>query len=68
MASLHRPRIAIIGTGAIGGFYGVMMAQAGFDVRFLLHSEYEAVRHNGLQINSAAHTEPVPSFEFYRQL
>ena len=55
MTNLQRPRIAIIGTGAIGGFYGVMLAQAGFDVHFLLRSEYEAVRHNGLQINSAVH-------------
>ena len=67
MANLQRSRIAIIGTGAIGGFYGVMLALAGFDVHFLLHSEYAAVRHNGLQINSAAYAEPVPSFEFYRQ-
>ena len=29
------PRIGIIGTGAIGGFYGVMLARAGFDVHFL---------------------------------
>ena len=55
MANLQRPRIAIIGTGAIGGFYGVMLARAGFDVHFLLRSEYAAVRGNGLQVNSAVH-------------
>lgn len=49
------PRIGIIGTGAIGGFYGVMLARAGYDVHFLLRSEYEAVRQNGLRINSAVH-------------
>ena len=50
-----KPRIGIIGTGAIGGFYGAMLAQAGYDVHFLLRSEYEAVVRNGLRINSAVH-------------
>ncbi|MCQ4256437.1 putative 2-dehydropantoate 2-reductase [Stutzerimonas stutzeri] len=50
-----KPRIGIIGTGAIGGFYGVMLARAGYDVHFLLRSEYQAVKQNGLQINSAVH-------------
>ena len=52
---LKRPRIGIIGTGAIGGFYGVMLARAGFDVHFLLRSEFEAVRQDGLQIESAVY-------------
>ena len=46
------PRIGIIGTGAIGGFYGVMLARAGFDVHFLLRSEYAAVKAQGLHIDS----------------
>ncbi|NKQ10685.1 putative 2-dehydropantoate 2-reductase [Pseudomonas sp. SST3] len=50
-----KPRIGIIGTGAIGGFYGVMLARAGYDVHFLLRSEYDVVRQNGLQVNSAVH-------------
>ncbi|MDD0973881.1 putative 2-dehydropantoate 2-reductase [Pseudomonas fontis] len=48
-------RIGIIGTGAIGGFYGVMLARAGFDVHFLLRSEFATVRDNGLQVDSAVH-------------
>ncbi|VXC64291.1 putative 2-dehydropantoate 2-reductase [Pseudomonas sp. 9Ag] len=48
-------RIGIIGTGAIGGFYGAMLARAGYDVHFLLRSEFETVQQNGLQINSAVH-------------
>jgi 2-dehydropantoate 2-reductase len=45
----------MIGTGAIGGFYGVMLARAGFDVHFLLRSEFDAVAENGLQVDSAVH-------------
>lgn len=54
MSALN-PRIGIIGAGAIGGFYGVMLARAGYDVHFLLRSDYDAVVQNGLQINSAVH-------------
>lgn len=54
MSALN-PRIGIIGAGAIGGFYGVMLARAGYDVHFLLRSEYDAVVQKGFQINSAAH-------------
>lgn len=53
--STNRPRIGIIGTGAIGGFYGVMLARAGFDVHFLLRSEFRAVADDGLHIDSAVH-------------
>ncbi len=53
--SSSNPRIGIIGTGAIGGFYGVMLARAGFDVHFLLRSEYDAVAARGLQLNSVVH-------------
>ena len=44
------PRIGIIGAGAIGGFYGLMLARAGFDVHFLLRSEFAAVASQGLQV------------------
>jgi 2-dehydropantoate 2-reductase len=46
------PRIGIIGSGAIGGFYGLMLARAGFEVNFLLRSEYEAVAAHGLLVES----------------
>lgn len=52
-------RIGIIGTGAIGGFYGLMLARAGFEVHFLLRSAYETVKNNGLRVNSALHGELV---------
>ena len=45
-------RYAIIGTGAIGGYYGSQLVKAGKDVHFLLNSDYEYVRQHGLQIDS----------------
>ncbi|MCP1446858.1 2-dehydropantoate 2-reductase [Pseudomonas sp. GGS8] len=49
-----RPTIGIIGTGAIGGFYGLMLARAGFDVHFLLRSEFSAVAERGLHLDHAS--------------
>ncbi|HAB91123.1 MAG TPA: 2-dehydropantoate 2-reductase, partial [Pseudomonas sp.] len=53
MSEQRQPRIGVIGTGAIGGFYGLMLARAGFDVHFLLRSEYQDVKRNGLRVNHA---------------
>lgn len=55
MGAVAKPTIGIIGTGAIGGFYGVMLARAGFDVHFLLRSEFSAVAQHGLKLHSAVH-------------
>lgn len=41
------PKIAIIGSGAIGSYYGCRLANVGADVRFLLRSDLEAVRASG---------------------
>ena len=43
---------SIIGTGGIGGYYGGRLAQHGHEVHFLLHSDYEEVAVNGLQVDS----------------
>lgn len=54
-STTQRPRIGIIGTGAIGGFYGLMLARAGFEVHFLLRSEFAAVSQAGLRVDSQVH-------------
>lgn len=45
-------RYGIIGSGAIGGYYGAKLARKGHDVHFLFHSDYDFVRTNGLQVDS----------------
>ncbi len=55
MGAVNKPVVGVIGTGAIGGFYGVMLARAGFDVHFLLRSEFSTVAERGLQVDSAVH-------------
>jgi ketopantoate reductase len=39
-------RIAIVGSGAIGGFYRLIPARAGFEVNSLPRSEHQAVAKN----------------------
>ncbi|HEY7119772.1 MAG TPA: putative 2-dehydropantoate 2-reductase [Tepidisphaeraceae bacterium] len=51
-ASSHKPLIAIVGTGAIGAYYGGRLAQHGHDVHFLLRSDYDAVRERGWSVRS----------------
>ncbi len=45
-------RIAIIGAGSVGLYYGGKLAADGHDVRFLLRSGYEEARREGLRIYS----------------
>lgn len=45
-------KYAVIGTGAIGGYYGAKLAQHNKDVHFLLYSDYDHVKNNGLTIES----------------
>lgn len=45
-------KYGIIGVGAIGGFYGGRLANAGCDVHFLFHSEYKHVKEHGFQVDS----------------
>ena len=43
---------AIVGTGAIGGFYGSKLAHSGCEVHFLMHSDYQFVKEHGIQVDS----------------
>lgn len=45
-------RFAVIGTGAVGGFYGGLLAKAGNEVHFLARSDAEYLRSNGLRVDS----------------
>jgi len=44
--------IAVIGSGAVGSYYGGRLAEAGHNVRFLLRRDYNAVSLTGFNITS----------------
>lgn len=45
-------KIAILGAGALGCYYGAKLAQAGEEVSFIMRSAYEPVTKNGLVVDS----------------
>lgn len=45
-------KVALVGAGAVGTYYGGRLAQHGEDVSFLLRSDFEAVTRNGLRVDS----------------
>ena len=48
----NKTKIAIVGCGAVGIYYGGKLCQTGRNVHFLLRSDYEVVREHGVQIQS----------------
>lgn len=58
-------RYAILGTGAIGGYYGACLQRSGQDVHFLLHSDYEQVKEQGLKVDSVEGDFLLPQVQAY---
>ena len=61
-------KIAMMGSGGVGGFFGGRMAQAGYDVSFVARGTHlKAMREQGLRIESEAqgdiHVPKVKAFE-----
>jgi 2-dehydropantoate 2-reductase len=60
------PRIGIVGSGAVGTYYGARMALAGADVRFLMRGDLAAVRARGSILvhdrSGTAELRPVAAF------
>jgi len=45
-------KIAVVGAGAVGGFYGACLARDGYDVHFLMRKDLAHVKKHGLAIQS----------------
>src|SRR5262245_43351014 len=45
-------KIAVVGCGAVGSYYGAKLCRAGHETHFLLRSDYETVRRDGLSVRS----------------
>ena len=58
---IWRPTIAIIGAGAVGGYYGGRLALHGHDVHFLMRSDAAHIREHGLKVLSVAGDFNLPS-------
>ena len=54
-------KIAVVGCGAVGSYYGAMLRRAGREIHFLLRSDYDVVRQKGLTVRSVEgdfHVQP----------
>lgn len=56
---------AVIGTGAIGGYYGGILAHEGHPVHFLFHSDYDYVSQHGLRVDSWRGNFVVPESDLH---
>jgi len=60
-------KIAVYGTGGVGGYFGGLLAQAGHDVVFIARGAHlAAIRQNGLQVysvNGDFHVQPAQAEE-----
>ena len=61
MNNLKNKKLLIYGTGAVGGYYGGVLAKAGFDVTFIARGKtYEALKKNGLTLILEGKKEIIP--------
>ncbi len=58
--------VAVVGSGAIGLYYGGRLAAAGEDVRFLTRSDYAALARGGLKVESVHGDFEVPRVQAFR--
>ena len=49
--------VAIVGSGALGSYYGAKIARQGADVRFLMRADLQAVREQGLHVREEGRAE-----------
>jgi hypothetical protein len=50
--SLFKMKIAVVGCGALGSYYGAKLCRDGQEVHFLLRSDFEIVRRRGVFVRS----------------
>ena len=54
------PKIAVMGAGAVGSYYGAVLARAGADVTLIGRTQHvEAIARNGLQLETAEGTQTI---------
>lgn len=58
--------VAVVGSGAIGLYYGGRLAEAGGDVRFLARSDFDALSQNGIRAESVAGDFHLPDVAVFR--
>lgn len=64
-------RIAVVGAGALGLYYGAMLQRAGNDVHYILRRDYDVVMKSGLHVfsvNGNFHLENVKGYKTAQEI
>jgi 2-dehydropantoate 2-reductase len=59
-------KVAVVGSGAVGLYYGGRLAEAGGDVRFLVRADFDEIRKNGLRAESVDGDFHLPEVNVFR--
>lgn len=59
-------KIAILGAGALGCYYGARLQESGQDVSFIVRSEYDYLKKHGLKVKSLHGNISLPHIKVYR--
>lgn len=59
--------VAVVGSGAIGLYYGGRLAAAGEDVSFLMRSDFDAISKRGLKVESVHGDFELPHVKAFRK-
>lgn len=58
--------VAVVGSGAIGLYYGGRLVEAGEDVKFLVRADFEAISRDGLKVESVHGDCELPRVQAFR--
>ena len=53
-------KVAIVGAGAVGGYYGGLMAKHGVDMHFLVRSDFDVAKRDGFTLTRKGETFSLP--------
>jgi 2-dehydropantoate 2-reductase len=67
-SKLNASRYAVLGTGALGGLYGGLLAHSGCDVHFLLRSDFSHVKAHGLRVDTPLGNFHLANPNIYQQV
>jgi 2-dehydropantoate 2-reductase len=62
------PTYAVIGSGAVGAYYGGCLQRSGRTVHYLCHSDYHHVKQHGLRIDSVHGNFTLPKVHAYANI
>lgn len=64
----QNPRVILVGTGAVGGYFGARLAQAGAHISAVCRSDFETVTQKGITVKSVAGDAHFMPFETVRRI